>query len=151
MECGRSKGTSHPTLNIPTPTQYHRKPREDFKILQAFHPSNLPGMTIIVGTVKMAPGSATPSHRHGGAAIVAVPIEGTSLNQMNGNEPNTFGVGDFWYEAPGCHHQRSECVGEEKTKFFVTLIVDDETIKDGYGSVLVLDKEVEAGEKPPSK
>ncbi|KAK7180790.1 hypothetical protein DPSP01_009258 [Paraphaeosphaeria sporulosa] len=131
--------------------QIEGKPREDFKILQTFHPSNLPGKTIVVGTVEMSPGSATPSHRHGGAAIVAVPIEGTSLNQMNGNEPITSSVGEFWYEAPGCHHQRSECVGDRKAKFFVTMIVDDEVIKDGYGSVFVLDKEVEAGEKPPSK
>ena len=69
---------------------------------------------------------------------------------MNGNEPVVSNVGDFWYEAPGCHHQRSECVGDKKSKFFVTMIVDDEVIKDGFGNVFVLDKEVEAGEKRPS-
>lgn len=69
---------------------------------------------------------------------------------MNSNEPIVSNVGDFWYEAPGCHHQRSECVGDKKSKFFVTMIVDDEVIKDGFGNVFVLDKEVEAGEKRPS-
>jgi hypothetical protein len=34
---------------------------------------------------------------------------------------------------------------------FVTMIIDDEVIKDGYGDILVLDKDVETGEKPPSK
>ncbi|KAF9736086.1 hypothetical protein PMIN06_002963 [Paraphaeosphaeria minitans] len=38
-----------------------------------------------------------------------------------------------------------------KAKFFVTIVVDDEMIKDGYESVLVLDKEIKAGDKPPSK
>ena len=70
---------------------------------------------------------------------------------MNNNEPIVSNVGEFFYEAPGCHHQRSECVGDKKTKFFATLIVDDETIKDGYGGIFVLDKEVEAGEKAASK
>jgi quercetin dioxygenase-like cupin family protein len=137
-------------LTIFSLTHVTRKQRETFDIIQTFHPSNLPGKTIIVGTVEVPPGGATPSHRHGGASIVAVPIEGTCLNQMNGNEPIVSNVGDFWYEAPGCHHQRSECVGDKKSKFFVTMIVDDEVIKDGFGNVFVLDKEVEAGEKRPS-
>lgn len=70
---------------------------------------------------------------------------------MNNNEPITSKVGDFWYEAPGCHHQRSENLGDVNARFFVVLVVDDETVKDGFGSIFVLDKEVEAGEKEPSK
>ncbi|KAJ4288060.1 hypothetical protein N0V90_012077 [Kalmusia sp. IMI 367209] len=131
--------------------QIEGKPRETFTIIQTFHPSNLPGKTMIVGTVEVPPGGATPSHRHGDAVIIAVPIEGSALNQMNSNEPIVSNVGDYWYEAPGCHHQRSECIGDNKAKFFVILIVDDEVVKDGYGGIFVLDKEVEAGEKAPSK
>lgn len=106
---------------------------------------------MMVGFVDVPPNGGTPSHRHGGAAIVAIPVLGTCLNQMNSTEPVEYSVGDFWYEAPGCHHQRSECVGDVNAKFFVVLIVDDEVIKDGYGGIFVLDKEVEAGEKAPSK
>jgi len=126
------------------------KPREDFKIVKTFKPSNLPGKTMIVGFVDIPPNGASPSHRHGGAAIVAIPIEGSCLNQMNGNDPVVHNVGDFWYEAPGCHHQRSENAGTGNSKFFAVLVVDDEAIKDGFGGIFVLDKEVEAGEKKAS-
>ena len=63
---------------------------------------------------------------------------------MNGNEPVVSRVGDCWYEAPGCHHQRSECVGDGESRFFVVLIVDSPVVeKEGFGGVLVLDREVE--------
>ncbi|KAF2728468.1 hypothetical protein EJ04DRAFT_504026 [Polyplosphaeria fusca] len=132
--------------------QIEGKPRETFKVLATFNPSNLPGKTIIVGSINCPPNGGTPPHRHGGAAVVAVPIRGTCLNQMNSNEPVSYSVGDFWYEAPGCHHQRSECVGDENAEFLAVLIVDDETIRDGnFGAVFVLDKEVEVGEKEKSR
>ena len=72
---------------------------------------------------------------------------------MNCSEPKEYGPGDFWYEAPGCHHQRSENVSAtERAKFYAILIVDDEVIKDGnYAGILVLDKEVEEGEREASK
>ncbi|KAF2442352.1 hypothetical protein P171DRAFT_523181 [Karstenula rhodostoma CBS 690.94] len=130
--------------------QIEGKPREDFKILQTFHPSNLPGKTMIVGTVEMAPGSAPPSPPRRRSHRCRT-YRGHFFEPDDGNEPITSSVGEFWYEAPGCHHQRSENDGDKKANFFVTMIVDDEVIKDGYGSVFVLDKEVEAGEKPPSK
>ncbi|KAF2682006.1 hypothetical protein K458DRAFT_343090 [Lentithecium fluviatile CBS 122367] len=130
--------------------QIKGKPRENFKVLKAFQPSNLPGKTMIVGFVDVPPNGGTPSHRHGGAAVVAIPVEGTCLNQMNGIEPIVSNVGDFWYEDPGCHHQRSENIGEVNAKFFAVLVVDDEVIKDGYGGIFVLAKEVEAGEKEAS-
>lgn len=104
----------------------------------------------MVGFVKIPPNGGSPSHRHGGAAIVAIPIEGACLNQMNGNESVVHNVGDFWYEAPGCHHQKSENVGTGDASFFAVLVVDDEIIKDGFGNIFVLDKEVEAGEKKAS-
>ncbi|KAF2264378.1 hypothetical protein CC78DRAFT_601630 [Lojkania enalia] len=130
--------------------QIEGKPREDFKIVKTYNPSNLPGKTIIVGFIDVPPNGATPSHRHGGAAVVAIPIEGSTLNQMNNNNPIVYTSGEFWYEAPGCHHQRSENAGDVNAKFFAVLIVDNEVIKDGYGDIFVLDKEVENGEKAPS-
>jgi hypothetical protein len=66
---------------------------------------------------------------------------------MNDNAPVVHGVGDFWYEAPGCHHRRSENVGAGNARFFAVMVVDDETVKDGYESVFVLDKEVEESGK----
>lgn len=126
------------------------KPREDFKIVAMYNPSNIPGKTIIVGLIDVPEGGASPPHRHGGSAIVAVAFQGQTLNQMNDEEPIICGPGDFWYEAPGCHHQRSENVGEGRSKFIAVLVVDSETIDHGknLGAVFVLDKEVEMGEKP---
>lgn len=159
MAFGRSKGKEHkrfPTSSDLYKASAHwpllRKPREDFKIVSTYHPSNLQGKTIIVSIVTLPPGGATPSHRHGNATAIAIPLSGTSLNQMNGNAKE-YGRGDFWYEAPGCHHQRSENISnEESATFFAILIVDDDVIEGGnYGNILVLDNEVEVGEKEASQ
>ncbi|CAG5157180.1 uncharacterized protein ALTATR162_LOCUS4972 [Alternaria atra] len=136
--------------------QIEGKPREDLKICARYNPSNLPGKTILVLLIDIPPNGGTPSHRHGGATAIAIPFSGTSLNQMNNQDAQTFGPGEFWYEGPGCHHQRSENPSlTETAKFYAILIVDDETLggKTGeeYGNIFVLDKEVEMGEKAPSK
>ncbi|KAF2786299.1 hypothetical protein K505DRAFT_318668 [Melanomma pulvis-pyrius CBS 109.77] len=145
--------TSPNVVKVDGVWQIEGKPREDFQILSIHHPANLPGKTILISLITMPPHGGTPSHRHGGATAIAIPISGATVNQMNGNPPQTYGPGDFWYEAPGCHHQRSENVeGGGEAKFFAVLIVDDETVEGGnWGNVLVLDKEVEAGEKVASK
>ncbi|KAF2818769.1 hypothetical protein CC86DRAFT_375626 [Ophiobolus disseminans] len=136
--------------------QIEGKPREDLKIVARYTPSNLPGKTILILFVDIPPNGGTPPHRHGGATAIAIPISGTSLNQMNGAPPQLFGPGDFWFEGPGCHHQRSENPSaSENAKFYAVMIVDDEIIggKGGedFGAIFVLDKEVEAGEKEASK
>ncbi|KAH8812690.1 hypothetical protein F5884DRAFT_786107 [Xylogone sp. PMI_703] len=123
------------------------RPREDFQILKVFHPANIPGKSVIVATISMDPDAATPSHTHGGAAVVALAIEGTLLNQMNDDEPVISKKGEFWYEAPGCHHVRGENHSKtEKAKFFAVLIVDDEVIKDSYQPIFVLDIEKEGNQ-----
>ncbi|KAK9320196.1 hypothetical protein V1517DRAFT_330055 [Lipomyces orientalis] len=127
--------------------QIEGRPREDFQILNAlnvYHPANIPGKSVLVGMIDMDPNAATPSHTHGGAAAIAVVVDGTVLNQMNCDEPIVSKKGDMWYEAPGCHHVRSENVsGSEKAKFLAVLIVDDEVIKDGFHDIFVLDAERE--------
>ncbi|KAL5339647.1 hypothetical protein BJX70DRAFT_397594 [Aspergillus crustosus] len=110
---------------LTTPLQRSR-PREDFKILKTYHPSNLPGKQIIVVQVDMAPNSASPPHTHSGAAVVAVSVAGTVLNQMNESEPIISRPGEIWYEAPGCRHVRSENNGAEKVSFIAVLVVDKE-------------------------
>ena len=97
---------------------------------------------MIVARISLDPNAATPSHTHGGAAVVAIPVEGTLLNQMNCEEPLISKPGELWYEAPGCHHVRAENHSTtEKARFLAVLIVDDETIKDGYGNIFLLDAE----------
>ncbi|KAH8726919.1 hypothetical protein GQ44DRAFT_725684 [Phaeosphaeriaceae sp. PMI808] len=136
--------------------QIEGKPREDLQILARYNPSNLPGKTILVLLIDFPPNGGTPSHRHGGATAIAIPVSGTSINQMNADPPQAYGPGDFWFEGPGCHHRVSEnASATERAKFFAILIVDDDVIggKDGgdLGAAFVLDAEVEHGEKPASK
>ncbi|KAL2819564.1 hypothetical protein BDW59DRAFT_151352 [Aspergillus cavernicola] len=124
--------------------QVEGRPREDFEIISVFHPSNLPGKQIIVGRISMDPNAASPPHTHGGAAVVAITIEGTVLNQMNDEEPIVRRKGEIWYEGPGCHHQRSENNTQEKVSFVAVLVVDDEVVEAGYQNIFVLDAEREA-------
>ena len=82
---------------------------------------------------------------------MAISYRGQTLNQMNDEEPILVSPGEFWYEAPGCHHQRSENVSKEeggqRAEFLAVLIVDSEVIAKDPGAIFVLDKEVEAGER----
>jgi hypothetical protein len=98
MEFTRLKGAyrSRPSSFsiLPIAKVIFRRPREDFEILKVFHPSNLPGKSMIVASVSLDPNGATPSHTHGGAAIVAFPVDGTLLNQMNQDEPLISKPGD---------------------------------------------------------
>jgi quercetin dioxygenase-like cupin family protein len=122
----------------------YRRPREKFEVLKVYNPSNIPGKSVLVLSIHMDANAATPSHTHGGAAAIAMVIDGTVLNQMNCDEPIVSKKGDFWYEAPGCHHVRSENTsGSETAKFLAILIVDDEVIQDGFENIFVLDAEKE--------
>lgn len=121
-----------------------RRPRENFQVLNVYKPSNIPGKSVVIISIDMDPNAATPPHTHGGAAAIAIVIDGVVLNQMNYDEPIVSQKGDMWYEAPGCHHVRSENLrNSEKAKFLAVLIVDDEVIKDGFHRIVVLDAEKE--------
>lgn len=119
----------------------YRRPREDFKIVNVYHPSNIPGKAVVIVSIDMVPNAATPPHTHSGAAAIAMVIDGVVLNQMNCEDPIVSQKGDMWYEAPGCHHVRSENNGLENAKFLAVLIIDDEVIKDGFPNIVVLDAE----------
>ncbi|MCJ1461333.1 hypothetical protein MMC28_011715, partial [Mycoblastus sanguinarius] len=119
-------------------------PRETVELLSHYHPSNIPGKSLITLLVTLPPNAATPPHTHSNAAISASMIQGTALNQMNCSKPFISSVGESFYEAPGCHHVRSENTSKtENAKFSVVMIVDDEVVKDGYEMLAVLDAEVE--------
>ena len=74
-------------------------------------------------------------------------IRGASLNQMNNDEPKVYREGEAFYEAPGCHHVRSENACEssdEEASFYAVFIADDEVIeKHGYEGLVVIDAEME--------
>lgn len=91
----------------------------------------------------LGPNAASPPHTHSGASIVAVVTEGTLLNQMNDNDPIISSPGEIFYEAPGCHHVRSENNTQERGAFVAVLIIDDEVVEKGYENIFVLDAEKE--------
>lgn len=120
------------------------RPREEFTILNIFHPPNLPGKQIVVVKLWYSPNAASPPHTHSGATIVGVVTEGTVLNQMNDDDPVSSSQGEIFYEGPGCHHVRSENNTQERASFVAVLIIDDEVVKEGYHKIFVLDAENEA-------
>lgn len=101
--------------------------------------------------------AATPPHTHGGGAIVATVIKGKVLNQMvcpdhdpesQGSGPKVYGVGEVWYEPPGCHHVRSENVGDEEAEFIATFVVDKKKVDtEGLQSLVVIDAAVEEAKR----
>ncbi|KAF7560035.1 hypothetical protein G7046_g4107 [Stylonectria norvegica] len=113
---------------------------------------------------------ATPPHTHGGAAITATVIRGHVLNQMvhehidpvtgekktHEGVAKVYGPGETWFEAPGCHHVRSETVGDEEALFIANMVVTDKVfeglddkavgIEADYakiGRLFIMDKDVE--------
>ena len=69
---------------------------------------------------------------------------------MNCDEPIVSREGEIFFEAPGCHHVRSENVSEapgEEASFYAVFIVDDEVVeKHGYQGLVVMDAEAEKKE-----
>ena len=63
---------------------------------------------------------------------------------MSNEPPHIYGLGDFWYDGPGCHHYRSENASlSERPTFYAILVVDDGVIErkggEEFGKVVVLD------------
>lgn len=116
-------------------------------------PENFPGMAYVGLRVSAPVGSATPPHRHGGAAVTGIVIRGQILSQMicqgSSPEPRIYRPGDFWYEPPGCHHVRSENVGGEDGQILAVFIIDQQSIdeKGMIGALLQFDAEVEEKER----
>ncbi|KAK4498748.1 hypothetical protein PRZ48_009258 [Zasmidium cellare] len=113
-------------------------------------PNNTPGLAFVGLKVTSPVNAATPPHTHGGAAVSATVIQGRVLNQMICADgyvvgPKVYEKGESWYEAPGCHHVRSENAGDEEAMFIASLVVDEGVIKrDGLmKGLVVIDAEAE--------
>jgi quercetin dioxygenase-like cupin family protein len=110
-------------------------------------------MTYIGLKVTSPVGSATPPHKHGGAAVVATMIRGRTLNQMvcdgKSHGPRIYSQGESWYEPPGCHHVRNENAGDEEAVFIANFIIETKKIEElGIVNALVqIDAEEEEKRK----
>ncbi|KAK5998491.1 hypothetical protein PT974_00870 [Cladobotryum mycophilum] len=104
---------------------------------------NVPGKSILGLYVDFPPNASTPPHRHGGASIAALVIEGAVLNKMNDGPTRVIEAGGSWYEAPGCHHRTSDNYSTTApAKILATFVVDTKVVEEGGpGALVVLDPE----------
>ncbi|KAL6714363.1 hypothetical protein ACLMJK_007786 [Lecanora helva] len=107
------------------------RPREKIEFLSQKTSSNIPGKLIITLLVTLPPNTATPPHRHNGAAVTGLVIKGTTLNQMNDDEPFESSAGETFFEAPGCHHRRGENNTDQECQFFALFVIDEKTVLEG--------------------
>ncbi|ETI21628.1 hypothetical protein G647_07975 [Cladophialophora carrionii CBS 160.54] len=129
------------------------RPRPAVAVAFQESPSNIPDHYYLGLKVTAPVNAATPPHTHGGAAIVATMTKGKVLNQMvcphhdpdsQGTGPKIYSVGESWYEPPGCHHVRSENVGDEEAEVIAVFVVSKQKVDDeGLQSLVVIDAEVE--------
>lgn len=142
MEFTTFKGeSSEPSCHVPQTLLYsYRRPREVAKVIAHHRPSNLPGKSVVVMLVTQAPNAASPPNTHGGVAVVGLTLSSEMLNQMNADPSFLVRPGETWFEGPGCHHVRGEDASDAfSASFYVVFVVDDDIIKDGYKSLLIVD------------
>lgn len=104
---------------------------------------NCPGKSSIGLIVNFPPGAATPPHRHAGASVSVLVLEGQVINKMNDEETCVLGQGESFFEAPCCHHKvSSNYSATEPAKLLATMVVDDEVVEQGgYEALTVIDEE----------
>ncbi|KAK5994028.1 hypothetical protein PT974_07468 [Cladobotryum mycophilum] len=108
------------------------RPRESVQVLFDHELKNAPGKSIVGLQVEFPPNGFTPPHRHAGATVVVLVLEGEILSGMNGNPPKVYNPGETFMELPGCHHTVAENNSQEKpAKIMATLVVDTSVIKSG--------------------
>lgn len=89
------------------------------------------------------PGAWLPPHRHGGATVIGMVLEGQMLSGMNGNPPKVYQPGETWMELPGCHHTVCDNNSAEVTSKMVAMFtLETEVIeKGGYDVLTKMDPE----------
>ncbi|CEJ91346.1 hypothetical protein VHEMI07064 [[Torrubiella] hemipterigena] len=118
------------------------RPRETVKVLYDYELTNAPGKSLIGIEVSYLPNGYTPPHRHSGATVVGMTIEGEILSGMNGNPPQVYKVGESFRELPGCHHTVGENnSAEHPAKLIATFVIDTAIVKEkGYAVLTQIDE-----------
>lgn len=104
---------------------------------------NCPGKSSIGLLVTFPPGACTPPHRHAGASVSVLVLEGKVINKMNNEPTQVLEKGESFFEAPGCHHKVSNNYSTTETaKILATMVVDNEVVETGgYEALTVIDEE----------
>jgi quercetin dioxygenase-like cupin family protein len=84
------------------------------------------------------PDGSSPPHKHGGANVFALVIEGEILSGMNDGEAKVYKRGETWYEAPGCLHRVSDNNSKtQPARLIATFVIKTEVLEREGPSVLV--------------
>ncbi|MNE19267.1 Cupin domain protein [compost metagenome] len=99
--------------------------KEALTVLQEQHLRNVPGKKAVMLTVSYAPGQRSLPHQHPGA-VMAYVLEGEVISQLKGQEPQTYKVGEYWFEPAGTVHSVSRnASGTQPAKLLVWSLTDD--------------------------
>jgi quercetin dioxygenase-like cupin family protein len=86
---------------------------------------DIPGKRITVVRVTYGPGGFTPSHRHSGT-VTAYITKGQIRSQLTGGPPETFQVGQSFFEPPGAIHLVSANASDTEPAEMIAVFVTDE-------------------------
>ena len=86
---------------------------------------NVPGKRVTVVRVSYGPGGFTPPHRHGGS-VTAYITKGRVRSQLKGGPPETFEVGQSFFEPPGTTHLVSANASNTEPAELIAVFVADE-------------------------
>lgn len=82
----------------------------------------VPGKEALMLTVELAPGAASPPHRHNASTFVYV-LEGSVVMQVKGGKEMTLGPGQTFYETPDDIHSVSRNASKtEPAKILVFMV-----------------------------
>ncbi|MDX2181439.1 MAG: cupin domain-containing protein [Bryobacteraceae bacterium] len=88
---------------------------------------DLPGMAgkeAMMLTVELAPGAASPSHRHNASVFVYV-LEGSVVMAVKGGKEATLGPGETFYESPDDIHSVSRNASATKPAKILVFMVKE--------------------------
>jgi quercetin dioxygenase-like cupin family protein len=100
---------------------------------------DLPGKAITTVVVDFPPDAYTPRHRHPGT-VTAFVLSGTLHSQLAGGPPETFTVGQSWFEPPNAVHLYAENASKTEPASILAIFIADENC----GPLTILDKEGDA-------
>ncbi|RAO74309.1 uncharacterized protein BHQ10_010321 [Talaromyces amestolkiae] len=129
---------------VEDPPSYDRsRPLPSVELAYQYQLPNCPGKSSIGLKVTFPPNASTPPHRHAGASVSVLVLEGTVLNKMNEEPTRTFTKGGSFFEAPRCHHKVSDNYSTtESAVILATLVVDTEVVeRGGIAALTVFDEE----------
>jgi quercetin dioxygenase-like cupin family protein len=87
---------------------------------------NVPGKSTIVTRVDFPPGAYSPAHRHPGA-VTAYVLKGRIRSQMEGEAPQTYSLGQTWFEPPRALHRFAEnASADQPAQLLAVFVADDD-------------------------